>query len=581
MKRFLHCFFIVFCLVLFLTSCYYIAEDKKLQNGAVYDDNLSETVFFPDVFNQNGQIYYFIKVHGFLKVHTDKSSKDIDKLFFDYYPKINNNTDKQEFNNILDEFIFEIYGTVPDTAKHENPRYSWLNDTTYFHKELKNKLLVIENNFIKKKKKSSYYQQDIFGNFRGIIRPKIKYKPNDVDSLFPDQSTRIWGIANYWNLVNYFWVYKKMMDADWDKILYETILPVQNAENEIEYAIAIMKFIAHTDDSHAYVHSDLIDNAVFGRYVPNIRLCLLNDTILVKSIRTERKECYSDTIFKVGDIIYSINNTPLIQLYDSLKHLHSASNEERRKRQVLGYVVSSFQKSNQMIYSRDGKMDTVTVDFDDFSAYNRFQWEKKQDKKQELTVQNLHGTGYIHIDDLFEQNFEKNTNELKKFDEIIIDMRGYPNPKISIKLSNVFFDKISQSNDYLYPYIYLPGKIKRIPQTKNSGRKNEFINKKIVVLVDETTISQAEFLTMLLQQREDVKVVGSRTAGSDGPVITIDLPGKITTGLTSLGILYPDGTQTQRYGIRLDAEVKLTVAGIQAGKDEILEKGNRCCLIGN
>ena len=55
------------------------------------------------------------------------------------------------------------------------------------------------------------------------------------------------------------------------------------------------------------------------------------------------------------------------------------------------------------------------------------------------------------------------------------------------------------------------------------------------------------------------------TAGADGNVSQINLPGGIQTYFSGLGIFYPDGTPTQRIGIVPDIEVKPTLAGLRAG----------------
>ncbi|WP_057938599.1 hypothetical protein [Algoriphagus resistens] len=44
------------------------------------------------------------------------------------------------------------------------------------------------------------------------------------------------------------------------------------------------------------------------------------------------------------------------------------------------------------------------------------------------------------------------------------------------------------------------------------------------------------------------------------------------TGISGIGIFYPDGTETQRKGVKIDIEANPTIEGIAAGKDEILEK---------
>ena len=38
------------------------------------------------------------------------------------------------------------------------------------------------------------------------------------------------------------------------------------------------------------------------------------------------------------------------------------------------------------------------------------------------------------------------------------------------------------------------------------------------------------------------------------------------------GIVYPDGTESQRNGVKIDIEVKPTINGLRAGRDEVLEK---------
>ena len=45
--------------------------------------------------------------------------------------------------------------------------------------------------------------------------------------------------------------------------------------------------------------------------------------------------------------------------------------------------------------------------------------------------------------------------------------------------------------------------------------------------------------------------------------------------ISGLGVFYPDKRPTQRVGIIPDIEVKPTIAGIQAGRDELLERALR------
>ena len=49
------------------------------------------------------------------------------------------------------------------------------------------------------------------------------------------------------------------------------------------------------------------------------------------------------------------------------------------------------------------------------------------------------------------------------------------------------------------------------------------------------------------------------------------MPGGEATSISGIGVFYPDKTPTQKIGIVPDIEVNPTVAGLRAGRDELLE----------
>ena len=101
---------------------------------------------------------------------------------------------------------------------------------------------------------------------------------------------------------------------------------------------------------------------------------------------------------------------------------------------------------------------------------------------------------------------------------------------------------------------------------------------KVAILVDEVSQSQAEYTTMALRAGPRAIVVGSTTAGADGNVSSIPLPGGISTMMSGIGVFYPDQTPTQRIGIVPDVVVTPTIDGIREGRDEVLEAALRQIL---
>ena len=66
-------------------------------------------------------------------------------------------------------------------------------------------------------------------------------------------------------------------------------------------------------------------------------------------------------------------------------------------------------------------------------------------------------------------------------------------------------------------------------------------------------------------------VIGSQTAGSDGELLKYKI-NDIETAFTINGVFYPNKDETQGCGIKIDVEVKPTLKGLKANKDEVLER---------
>jgi C-terminal processing protease CtpA/Prc len=95
---------------------------------------------------------------------------------------------------------------------------------------------------------------------------------------------------------------------------------------------------------------------------------------------------------------------------------------------------------------------------------------------------------------------------------------------------------------------------------------------KTVLLIDERTISQAEHTGLFFEAANGTKFVGSPTEGANGDVTNLSVPGGIYVRFSGQGVWHADGRQLQRVGLQPDVEVRPTLAGIRAGKDEVLDK---------
>ena len=93
-----------------------------------------------------------------------------------------------------------------------------------------------------------------------------------------------------------------------------------------------------------------------------------------------------------------------------------------------------------------------------------------------------------------------------------------------------------------------------------------------ILLVNEDSMSRSEFTAMAFQTADNVITVGNQTAGADGDVVVFEYLGGFRTAISGNGIEYPNGSESQRKGVKIDIEVKPTIKGLKKGRDEILEK---------
>jgi len=153
-----------------------------------------------------------------------------------------------------------------------------------------------------------------------------------------------------------------------------------------------------------------------------------------------------------------------------------------------------------------------------------------------------------------------------------VDMRCYPSEFMPFTFGNYIKPRVSGFVKFGRASLSTPGMINFSDPISNGSNNSDHYKGKIIVIVDASTQSQAEYTTMAFQSAPNTTVIGSTTAGADGNVSAIYLPGNIFTYISGLGVLYPDGRESQRAGVRIDVPVRPTIKGIREGRDEMLEK---------
>jgi C-terminal processing protease CtpA/Prc len=196
--------------------------------------------------------------------------------------------------------------------------------------------------------------------------------------------------------------------------------------------------------------------------------------------------------------------------------------------------------------------------------------------------------GYVNMGSLARDRVDKIFDTLMHARAIIFDIRNYPQGT-AWNIVPRLTDHDSVAVKFGKPYVSLESinspVIFKMSEyfIVNADKTKPWYKGNIIMLCDEVTQSQAEYTIMMFQGAagKRVTVIGSATAGADGNVTAVRLPGGYSTYFSGLEVLYPDGSQTQQTGIRINIKVEPSVAALKQGKDEVLQRAIEFIESGN
>jgi len=104
-----------------------------------------------------------------------------------------------------------------------------------------------------------------------------------------------------------------------------------------------------------------------------------------------------------------------------------------------------------------------------------------------------------------------------------------------------------------------------------------------VQLINEAAISQSEHTYLFFESATDVTFIGTPTAGANGDVTYMVLPGNLQLSFTGHNVRHADGRQLQRVGIQPTIRVAPTIRGLieEFRKLRFAGSANLQCLFGS
>ena len=518
------------------------------------------------------------KVWGFLKYHhplITTGERHWDYELLRVLPAILAAPDRATANAALAKWIAGLGPIKPcacvkldENEIHLRPRLAWLADKNLLGAELSATLQSIHAN------RTVSMKQFYVSQIPGVRNPSFDHELNYQSLKLPDAGFQILALYRFWNIIEYWFPYRDVVPEDWDKVLPDSLPRVALAKTPEAYKLAMIEVIAKVHDTHANLWGSLEVRPPTGTCQLPVNVRFIEGRPVITGYAAQVGETSG---MKPGDVITEVDGMAVEKLIDRWKPYYAASNEPTRLRDI----------ALQMTRGACGKT-AIRI---------RRNNDAMEISAERVPSKDLKGIAYTH--DLAGETFRllsKDVAYLKlssvKIDQaakyidsaagtkgLIVDIRNYPSEFVVFALGTLFVDQKTDFVRFTRGDLSNPGAFYWGPPFALEPQQPPYPGK-VVILVDEVSQSQAEYTTMAFRSSPRATVIGSTTAGADGNVSPIPLPGGIRSLISGIGVFYPDKKPTQRVGIIPNREVKPTIAGIRAGRDEVLEAAIRE-IIGN
>lgn len=392
------------------------------------------------------------------------------------------------------------------------------------------------------------------------------------DTPYPDVEHRILAAFRVWSVMKFFYPYRDLID-DLDDVLRGALPHVIDAKSPEEYAAAVEEMLTHVADGHTSVIGGATSKLIGGPARLPFGLQLVEGEPAITQLY---RELPSDADVHIGDVVVSIDGEAMTARMARLRPYVTASLETARNDRVANTALYGANGSTAVLELRDANgTRKVSVARVPFYNVNRL--------SSEPPYRVLPGNiGYADLTRLTVPQVVSMFAALGGTKAIIFDMRGYPNgtawpiaPRINTKKAKVgavfrrpMFTGSNWNPDMPAGYYF------EQPIPKNTSGKPLYTGK-IVMLIDDRAISQSEHTALFFEQASDITFIGTTTAGANGDVTSYNLPGGIFVRFTGHDVRHADGRRLQRVGIQPDITIVPTLAGLRAGKDEVLDRAIR------
>ncbi|CAN5699659.1 hypothetical protein BH24ACI3_BH24ACI3_10800 [soil metagenome] len=429
---------------------------------------------------------------------------------------------------------------------------------------------------------------DLFGQRRGVRppprAPRSALVPIDTDKLNPDQKRRVESFEKVWRTIYFYYFDGNFNNVNWESLKFEFEPKVLSARSDAALHDLLDEMIGRLRVSHLAIIRPAVyeaisaakeaasrraaerekslsseiqeaDNVVededwlkdaLSEFGPGIDLRLIGDQFVI--FRVGANSPAERAGVKTGYIVDTIDDVSMPALFKRISQLEKGGsrtlrflpieivqellNGERETTVKIG-LLDENNKPREVLLDRERIRSTI-VSLGDNVPERPLTFESRTLDES---------TAYVFFDNFSLPVIEKFCAALDDFKDkkaLIIDLRGNLGGTLGvlIGLSGMLSGDMIEIGTSIFRFG---------PENMASQPKAKRFNGKVVVLVDELSVSAAEMFAAAMQSSGRAMIVGARSAGETLPAVAVELP-------TGARLYYPIANFRTSGGIFLEGK---------------------------
>jgi hypothetical protein len=370
-----------------------------------------------------------------------------------------------------------------------------------------------------------------------------------------DLDARLADVLVAWNAYRHFYPYFADVGVNWDARLQPQLRSVYDATTRQAETDALRRLVADARDGHGRV-ADLRQRTPPSSFP--LQLALLDSRVVVVASRA--------TNVGAGSVIVSIDGVKATDRLAATMELFSGTAQWRQSQAAQEIAFCANGATARLAIENPSGPQTVDVP----CATGLAPVETRPKQIAELQP----GVWYVDLTSAKTTDLRPVVATLAAGKGIVFDVRGYPT-EAGLWLLRHLID--APENDRWMHIAKVTGPFGHLAGWQDIGwnlmPETPKLNGKIVFLTDGRAISYAESVMGYVHDRHLGTIIGSTTAGTNGDISVFTVPGGFSIIFTGLRVTGHDGRAVHHLvGVKPDIEVLPTIAGLRAGKDEVLER---------